>query len=178
MPQGLTMRQETYRFALDEASQELHGIVAQFEALRSRKEQIEKVVEALRPFIGLSIPKPRPSRNDERVAAIEFVAPVIEQPSPEPVRNSPSCRSRDPAWRLQPLEPVPVECRAGTGSRNRCVSTRMKLRRSRLPIFGNPLRIPFNAASTMPSGDGSRDRKVFCRPSNLRRRDQYSGPQQ
>jgi len=49
----LTMRQETYRFALDEAAAELRDIVTQFEALKAKKEQIEKIVEALRPFIGL-----------------------------------------------------------------------------------------------------------------------------
>jgi len=79
------MRQETYRFALDEATKELHGIVEQFEALRSRKEQIEQVVEALRPFIGLHSETPTVTTTIEASAPIaEFVAPVIEQPSPEP----------------------------------------------------------------------------------------------
>lgn len=77
------MRQETYRFALDEATKELHNIIAQFEALRSRKEQIETVVEALRPFIGLH--SETATTTIEASAPIaEFVAPVIEQPSPEP----------------------------------------------------------------------------------------------
>jgi hypothetical protein len=75
------MRQETYRFALDEASKELHGIVAQYEALRSRKEQIEKVVEALRPFIDLHAETPT---IETSAPVAEFVAPAIEQPSPEP----------------------------------------------------------------------------------------------
>jgi hypothetical protein len=75
------MRQETYRFALDEASKELHGIVAQYEALRSRKEQIEKVVEALRPFIDLHAETPT---IETSAPVVEFVAPAIEQPSPEP----------------------------------------------------------------------------------------------
>ena len=79
------MRQETYRFALDEATKELHGIVEQFEALRSRKEQIEAVVEALRPFIGLHSETPNITATIEASAPIaEFVAPVIEEPSPEP----------------------------------------------------------------------------------------------
>ena len=83
------MRQETYRFALDQATTELHDIVAQFEALRSRKEQIEAVVEALRPFIGLHAETPfeplTPTTTIETSAPIaEFVAPAIEQPSPEP----------------------------------------------------------------------------------------------
>jgi hypothetical protein len=79
------MRQETYRFALDEASKELHGIVEQFEALRSRKEQIEAVVEALRPFIGLQAETAISIPTIEASAPItEFVAPAVEQPSPEP----------------------------------------------------------------------------------------------
>jgi len=83
------MRQQTYRFALDQATTELHDIVAQFEALRSRKEQIEAVVEALRPFIGLHAETPfeplTPTTTIETSAPIaEFVAPAIEQPSPEP----------------------------------------------------------------------------------------------
>jgi hypothetical protein len=79
------MRQETYRFALDEATKELHGIVEQFEALRSRKEQIEAVVEALRPFIGLHAETPTPTTTFEAsVPVVEFVAPAIEEPSPEP----------------------------------------------------------------------------------------------
>jgi len=79
------MRQETYRFALDEATKELHGIVEQFETLRSRKEHIEKVVDALRPFIGLHSETPITTATVEAIAPIaEFVAPVIEEPSPEP----------------------------------------------------------------------------------------------
>jgi hypothetical protein len=79
------MRQETYRFALDEATKELHGIVEQFEALRSRKEQIEAVVEALRPFIGLQAETPISIPTVEASAPIaEFVAPAVEVSSPEP----------------------------------------------------------------------------------------------
>ncbi len=47
------MRHETYRFALDEANAELRDIVTQYESLRLRKEQVEKVVEALKPFLSL-----------------------------------------------------------------------------------------------------------------------------
>jgi hypothetical protein len=47
------MRQETYRTAYDEAHAELVDITAQFDALRLRKEQVERVVDALKPFIGL-----------------------------------------------------------------------------------------------------------------------------
>ena len=89
------MRQETYRFALDEATKELHSIVEQFEALRSRKERIEAVVEALRPFIGLQAETPTitttttvttiaPPVETSAPVSDFFTAPAIEQPSPEP----------------------------------------------------------------------------------------------
>jgi len=75
------MRQETYRFALDEATTELQGIVTQFESLKARKEQIEKIVEALRPFIGLQADTP----TVEASAAIIPAAPEVEHQTFEPV---------------------------------------------------------------------------------------------
>ena len=75
------MRQETYRFALDEATTELQGIVTQFEALKARKEQIEKIVEALRPFIGLQADTP----TVEASAAAIPAAPEVEHQTFEPV---------------------------------------------------------------------------------------------
>jgi hypothetical protein len=75
------MRQETYRFALDEATTELHDIVNQFEALKAKKEQIEKIVEALRPFIGLQAETP----TIEPSVAITETAPEVEQKAFEPV---------------------------------------------------------------------------------------------
>ncbi|HZB89152.1 MAG TPA: hypothetical protein VE291_10870 [Terracidiphilus sp.] len=44
------MKQEAYRFAFDEANQELTQILGEFEQLRARKDRIEKVVEALKPL--------------------------------------------------------------------------------------------------------------------------------
>jgi hypothetical protein len=102
------MRQETYRFALDEATKELHGIVEQFEALRSRKEQIEQVVEALRPFIGLHSETPTVTTTIEASAPIaELVAPVIEQPSPEPQYTF--MQISGPGMEVVSSEPAPVE---------------------------------------------------------------------
>jgi|GEM_PF-1009976 hypothetical protein len=102
------MRQETYRFALDEATKELHGIVEQFEALRSRKEQIEQVVEALRPFIGLHSETPTMTTAIEASAPIaEFVAPVIEEPSPEPQFTF--MQITGPGMEITSTEPAPVE---------------------------------------------------------------------
>jgi hypothetical protein len=98
------MRQETYRFALDEASKELHGIVAQYEALRSRKEQIEKVVEALRPFIDLHAETPT---IETSAPVAEFVAPAIEQPSPEPQFTF--LQISGPGMEVTITDPAPVE---------------------------------------------------------------------
>ena len=101
------MRQETYRFALDEATKELHGIVEQFEALRSRKEQIEKVVEALRPFIGLHSETPTVNATIEASAPIaEFVAPAIEEPSPEPQFTF--MQVSGPGMEIASTEPAPA----------------------------------------------------------------------
>jgi hypothetical protein len=101
------MRQETYRFALDEATKELHGIVEQFEALRSRKEQIEAVVEALRPFIGLHSETPNITATIEASAPIaEFVAPVIEEPSPEPQFTF--MQVSGPGMEIASTEPAPA----------------------------------------------------------------------
>jgi hypothetical protein len=47
------MNKEAYRFAFDEANAELAAIVGEFEALRQRKERVEKVVEALKPLAGV-----------------------------------------------------------------------------------------------------------------------------
>lgn len=63
---------------MDEAAAELRDIVTQFEALKSKKEQIEKVVEALRPFLALQAETPT-----LEAASVSFSAPAIEQAVPE-----------------------------------------------------------------------------------------------
>jgi hypothetical protein len=66
------MRDETYKIAYEEALAELRDIVIQYEVLRLRKERIEHVVTALRPFIGMdSVPG----------------APVVLS-TPDPVREA------------------------------------------------------------------------------------------
>ncbi len=100
------MRQETYRFALDEATVELRDILVKFEALRSRKEQIEKVVEALKPFIGLQAE----DTTVESGAAMEFAEPVVEQPSPEP--QFAFMQISGPGMEVTTTESVPAEVEA------------------------------------------------------------------
>ena len=45
-------RKEIYRVAFDAVNSELTEIIAEFEKLRIRKEQIERLVVVLRPLIG------------------------------------------------------------------------------------------------------------------------------
>lgn len=45
------MTQDTFRTAYQQANSELGSILEQFDRLRSKKEQIERVVEALRPLL-------------------------------------------------------------------------------------------------------------------------------
>ena len=96
------MRQETYRFALDEATAELRDIVVKFEALRSRKEHLEVVLEALRPFIGLQAE----TTPIETSAPLEYTEPVIEQPSPEPQFTF--MQISGPGMEVARIEPAPA----------------------------------------------------------------------
>jgi hypothetical protein len=79
------MRQETYRFAFEEANAELHDIMVQYEQLRSRKEQVEQVVAALEPFLALSAdPTTAPALADD--IHFSFLTPetrTADTPLPE-----------------------------------------------------------------------------------------------
>jgi hypothetical protein len=46
------MKQEAYRTAFNEANSELNEILGLVEKLRARKEQVEVVVEALKPLVN------------------------------------------------------------------------------------------------------------------------------
>jgi hypothetical protein len=96
------MRQETYRFALDEATAELRDIVTQFEALKAKKEQIEKAVEALKPFMGLQAETPTFETS------VAYSAPVFEQPAREPVEFT-FMQISGPGMEVTKSEPAPVE---------------------------------------------------------------------
>jgi hypothetical protein len=98
------MRQETYRFALDEAAAELRDIVTQFEALKAKKEQIERVVEALRPFLSLQTETPT-----VEAASVAFSAPAVEQAvSEEPVEFT-FMKISGPGMEVAKPEPARVE---------------------------------------------------------------------
>ena len=111
------MRQETYRFALDQATAELTDIVAQFEALKAKKEQIEKIVEALRPFIGLQSETPTVEASTAFFAPEFAPAPVVEQAvveqsvSEEPIEFT-FMQVTGPGMQVEKSEPVRVEAHA------------------------------------------------------------------
>ncbi len=90
------MRQEVYRVAFDEASAELSEILNRFEQLRSRKDRVEKVVEALKPLLaGNESPAPALSLHAEWAPAsvqTPTSAPVpIHTPVQVPVCGFGSC---------------------------------------------------------------------------------------
>ncbi|MGA8088440.1 MAG: hypothetical protein WCA10_14120 [Terracidiphilus sp.] len=103
------MRQETYRFALDQATAELNGIVTQFELLKAKKEQIEKIVEALRPFIGLQSETPTVEASPSFFAPEFAPAPVVEQTvSEEPIEFT-FMKITGPGMEAEKPEPARVE---------------------------------------------------------------------
>lgn len=100
------MRQEVYRVAYDEASSELNDILAKFEHLRLRKDQIEKVVEALKPLVVANevrnlAPAPIPERSVAPVTepAMPHAGPIAAQAPPSGVSYSapqPADEAADP----------------------------------------------------------------------------------
>lgn len=95
------MRQETYRFALDEATSELRDIVTQFEELKSRKEQIEQVLEALKPFLNQQVEATRIE------VSAAYTAPAVETAAPEPQFTF--MQVSGPGMEIAKPEPAPVE---------------------------------------------------------------------
>ena len=108
------MRQETYRFALDQATAELNDIVTQFESLKAKKEQIEKIVEALRPFIGLQSETPTVEASAPFFAQEFAPAPVVEQAVVEQAVSEEHIeftfmQVTGPGMQVEKSEPVRVE---------------------------------------------------------------------
>jgi len=80
------MRQEVYRVAYDEAKAELGEILGKFEALRLKKDRIEKVVDALKPLVAAESQagsSERPVVAAER--PLEFVPSEPTHHAPDPV---------------------------------------------------------------------------------------------
>lgn len=97
------MRQETYRFALDQATNELRDIVVQFEALKARKEQVEQVLEALKPFLELQ------SEAITIETSAASTAPEITAAVPEPEPQFTFMQVSGPGMEIKKSEPAPVE---------------------------------------------------------------------
>ncbi|HUN86221.1 MAG TPA: hypothetical protein VMU48_17710 [Terracidiphilus sp.] len=88
------MTQDTFRTAYQQANSELGSIREQFDRLRTKKEQIERVVEALRPLLeakdesnstGHSIVDPSLFLVDEAPAVSHELPALAMEKAPEPV---------------------------------------------------------------------------------------------
>jgi hypothetical protein len=99
------MRQQTYRTAYDEAHAELMDITAQFDELRLRKEQIETVLEALKPFIGLYA-------DSAAEMASPYSTSESEQPAPEHIEYTYTQISGPTGESIQMSSETPAEATA------------------------------------------------------------------
>jgi len=82
------MTQENYRIAFEEANTELREIAARFDQLHSRKEQMELIVEALRPLLSdepLVSVEQSILHSEPAPQLIQTMPEVIHEPVPEPV---------------------------------------------------------------------------------------------
>ena len=76
------MTRETYRSAFDEASAEMREIDNRYEQLRARKQQMEQIIEALRPLV--SVEQAAGVAQKAELPAVETVT-FSMQVAPEPV---------------------------------------------------------------------------------------------
>jgi hypothetical protein len=77
---------EVYRVAFDEASAELNEILVKFEQLRTRKDRLEKVVEALKPLLATGeVQAPAAGLHIERTATPAPVTVPMQTPAAAPV---------------------------------------------------------------------------------------------
>ena len=84
------MTRENYRFAFDEACAEMREIDGRFEQLRARKEQMEQIIEALRPLVAA-----------EQSASVQQ---TVQTPAVETVTFSMQVAPAEPAIEPQPEE--------------------------------------------------------------------------
>jgi hypothetical protein len=94
------MREQTYRFALDEATTELKDIVTQFEELKARKEHLENVMEALKPFIEMAAETAIAEKSNAFTAQETEVAPS------EPIEYT-FMQITGPGMEVKKTDPVP-----------------------------------------------------------------------
>ena len=120
------MTQETYRFAFEEATSELGEIASQFEVLRMRKEQVEQVIEALRPLLSEGLVAEKSA--DTQVAAdaspflVQSTTEIVAAPAMEEVAEP------EPAYAEQSSDPfqrrIDNALRHGFGGRDARVMPR------------------------------------------------------
>ncbi|HTB95950.1 MAG TPA: hypothetical protein VK716_03010 [Terracidiphilus sp.] len=99
------MTRENYRCAFEEASSELREIDGRFELLRVRKEQMEQIIEALRPLMAGELAESAPQRVPATVIeplafsahAVEAAAAVVEEPAPV-LMQEPEAVEEEPAF--------------------------------------------------------------------------------
>jgi hypothetical protein len=120
------MTQDTYRFAYEEANAELQEIAGQFDQLRVRKEQVQQVIEALRPLLG-DVPAAEASVNLQASEAAPFLVEtqqIVVEPTPEAMPEPAS----DPVYAEQSSDPfqrrIDNALRHGFGSRDSRVMPR------------------------------------------------------
>lgn len=98
------MKKETYRAACDQARNELRDIVSEMESLRSRKEQIERMISVLEPLSG----------PDDGLSA-QFDRAMERRYEPTPavdVREFARPRSEEQRVESQPVVEVPMMAEA------------------------------------------------------------------
>jgi hypothetical protein len=121
------MRQEVYRVAYDEASAELSEILVKFEQLRTRKDRVEKVVDALKPLVtamDAAAAAERSAIAERQPVAVEVPVRVPAEPvqsaAPSPIPYPVQQPSGDPFARR-------METAAGQSSTSREMSEYSRL---------------------------------------------------
>ncbi|HXS76878.1 MAG TPA: hypothetical protein VN753_11920 [Terracidiphilus sp.] len=82
--------QEIYRLALETACSELGEITAEFEKLRTRKGQVERLIAVLKPVIGgeeNSPPAAAVTQEEQITLPVETPAQAVPQEDPQPVKQ-------------------------------------------------------------------------------------------
>ncbi len=120
------MKKEPYQIAYDQAFAELSGILKEFETLRLRKEQIEKVVDALRSFQGVE------------------VATSVAKPEADDVISKMAEQEYEPAASfLQVTEPAGEPVNAAVGMTSKPSEISKESLRQPVAFFGSPSSDPF-----------------------------------
>ena len=108
------MTQETYRFAYEEESAELREILAKFQALEARKEQMEQVVGALKVVLS-------GESSIESAAGPEQVPFLVHQTVEQPVELEAEPVEAEPAFAELSSDPfqrrIDMALRHGLGTR-------------------------------------------------------------